>query len=251
MNKKITAPVGPWDDNVVKKTGGNRKTDVKTIQNLLLNASIKMKNPAWHPGTADGLISKNSRASNTLKAINAFQQKFLKHPDRRVDVSGKTLTKLQTYAAGKPTIAGKLSINPTKLNEFMNAMMDGHCKYGFGDKANPLSIDPPKVKKIDCSGFVQYLLYTVTNGNLRIPAGSWHQNKYFEDNNFEQVNYLTDAPKKDGVLRLGYFSGSPGHIWFVKNGMTIESSGGKGPNRRAWSTPAIKDKVKRCYVVSP
>ena len=250
MKKRITAPVGPWDDATVKKKSGNRKADVKNVQELLLSASTKMNNPACHPGTPDGLISKNSRSSGTLKAIESFQKRFLKSPDRRVDVDGTTLKKLQSYWVEKPKTARKIAINEKKLTEFIDGMMGGHCEYGFGDKASPLTIDPSKVKKIDCSGFVQYLLYTVTNGSVRIRAGSWHQNKYFEDNNFEQVDYQTQASKKDGILRLGYFKGSPGHIWFVKNAMTIESSGGKGPNRRSWSTSSLKNNVKRCYVIA-
>ncbi len=249
MAFRILAPVGPWDDSVVKQKSGNRFTDVKTVQDLLLNASVKMKNKALHPGTPDGLISKTASKSETLKAIHAFQKTFLRSPDSRVDVDGTTFKKLRQYSVVKPGFGRKLAIDRKKLDEFINAMMDGHCKYGFGDKASPLTIAPAKVKKIDCSGFVQYLLYTLTSGSLRIHGGSWHQNKYFEDNRYEQVAYATAASKHDSVLRLGYFSGSPGHIWFIRNGMTIESSGGKGPNRRIWSTPVLKSNVKRCYVL--
>lgn len=249
MASSILAPVGPWDDPKVSKKGGNRKADVKTVQKLLAAASSKLKKPAMHPGTPDGLISRTSSRSSTLKAISAFQKTFLSSPDQRVDVGGTTWKKLlKSSQAGASSGGTTISIDGKKLKDLMDAMMDGHCKYGFGDKAR-MTDKPADIKKIDCSGFVQYLLYHVATPSLKIRAGSWHQNKYFEDNHFEQVDYATEASKRDGILRLGYFRGSPGHIWLVLNGETIESSGGKGPNRRAWSTGVLKSKVQRCYVV--
>ncbi len=246
MAAKISAPVGPWEDPVVKAKKGNKKPDVKAIQKLLASASAKLKNPKIHPGTPDGAIAKISSRSSTIKAILAFQQPFMKSPDGRVDPGGTTLKKLNVSSG--PVAVKKLTINGKLLHAFVDAMTDGHCKYSFGTKASPLTIETAKVKKIDCSGFVQYLLYTVTTNHLKIHAGSWHQNEYFETNNFAQVDYATEASNKDNVLRLGYYKGSPGHIWFVLNGMTIESSGGKGPNRRLWST--LKTKVQRCYVIA-
>ncbi len=248
MSQSISRPVGPWEDPVVKQKDGNRQVDVELVQRLLANASDKLGDKTCQPGTADGKIARAPANSSTLKAIEAFQKRFMKSPDRRVDVGGTTWKNLAEYADNSPQ--GTIVLSPTAVLGFCQEMMDGHCKYGFGKKASPLSTSPSKVTEIDCSGFVRYLLYQVTNGGVVIPDGSWAQDEWFRKHRFPQVEYAT-AAKLDGVLRLGYFSGSPGHIWFIQNGKTIESHGkSRGPNRRSWNTSVLQTKVQRCYEVS-
>ena len=247
MVYSISGPVGPWEDKVIVEKKGNQQKDVKAVQTLLIAASDKLGKAEYNPGTPDGKIAKAPKQSATLDAIAAFQRRFLGTPDRRVDVGGTTWRKLSQYAPKGPPVL--LCLEGAKLIAFCQAMMDGHCSYGFGKKARPLSTAPADVSRIDCSGFVRYLLYQVTDRRVTIPDGSWNQDAWFRGNNFQQVDYA-DTAKHDGVLRLGYFSGSPGHIWFVRNGKTLESHGSKGPNRRKWDTGVLKKNVKRCYVVA-
>ena len=251
MAVNINAPVGPWNDKLVKSKGGNKKTDIKTVQKMLIAAAARLKQTKFNPGKPDGKIGRVASRSNTLKAIAEYEKKCNAVADMRLDPEGAVFKKLQVD--GAPLPPKKIMIDGEKLKTFMDDMLDGHVKYGLGKKASPLTIEPAKIKRIDCSGFVQYLLYTVTRGTVKIKAGSWHQNKYFEDNRFEQVEYQTAAAKKDNVLRLGYFfgggGGGIGHIWFVLNGETIESHGSKGANRRPWSTSVLTNKVERCYVI--
>lgn len=145
-----------------------------------------------------------------------------------------------------------LWIDRDKLLALVGELTAGHVSYGLGSKAS-LTTEPKDVKKIDCSGFVRYLLYKATDGQVKMPDGSWHQNKWCDDNGFAKVDYAAEAGLNDSWLRLGYFPKkkgmAAGHIWFVLNGQTIESHGGKGPNRREWDTKVLKNNVTRCYKI--
>lgn len=103
MSKSIIAPVGPWEDAVVKRKRGNRKDDVILVQTLLTNAAKATGTSAFDPKGVDGGIYKAPRTSGTLKAIAAFQKQFMRTPDSRVDPGGTTLKKLLAYA-NKPAV---------------------------------------------------------------------------------------------------------------------------------------------------
>ena len=62
--------------------GANHAADVETVQRLLLNAG-------FDPGPIDGLSGRRTTA-----AIRAFQASFLRVPDGRVDVDGRTWREL-------------------------------------------------------------------------------------------------------------------------------------------------------------
>ena len=131
--------------------------------------------------------------------------------------------------------------------------MDGHVSYEMNAKASPLDLDPAKIKKLDCSGFVQYVLYNATSKSAFLKSGSWYQNQWCIAQKLEKVAYST-ANQSDGWLRLGYFpapkKGQYGHIWLILDGRTLESHGGKGPNSRAWDTNVLKNSVTACYKVA-
>ena len=247
MAMEISAPVGPWDDTQVTSRGGNKRIDIRMVQRMLGNASTRLGDSDLDPGTPDGKIGRVSARSGTLKAIAAYEKKKTLTEDMRLEPGDDAFRALQVDGAQLPTKT--ISIDGAALAAFMDATMGGHIEYGLGDKASPLTIDPSAIRKIDCSGYVQYLLYTVSSGAVHVRSGSWYQNKYFKDNRFEEVDYATEASKRDNTLRLGYFhgGGKVGHIWFVLNGETIESSGGKGPNRRDWN--ALSHRVQHCYVI--
>jgi len=139
-------------------------------------------------------------------------------------------------------------IDPFRLLDLCNRLMDGHISYGFGIKAN-LHVQPEDIKSIDCSGFVRYLLYNATYSALKMPDGSWMQHDWCQKSLFEAVNYAT-ADRCDGWLRIAFLppkAGHAGHVWLVQNGATIESHGGKGPDRRPWDTTILKSQVTACY----
>ena len=142
-------------------------------------------------------------------------------------------------------------VNGIELLNRSQQLIDSGVKYDLGSKAKPVTCEPGDIRKIDCSGFVQYMMYHTCNAKLR--GGSYYQNKWFEENRFQSVDYASHASKKDNILRLGYFKKGKGmvagHIWFVLNGMTIESFGGKGPGRRPWNEPKLLKNVQKCYVI--
>ena len=112
-----------------------------------------------------------------------------------------------------------------------------------------LTKEVSEIKSCDCSGFVRYVLYHSSDQQLKIHAGSWHQEEWCKSTLLAKVDYST-AANSDGWLRIAFLpkkNGKPRHVWFVLNGLTIESRGGKGPDRRAWDTPVLKKNAHACF----
>ncbi|MGL4420914.1 MAG: hypothetical protein ACRCZF_09645 [Gemmataceae bacterium] len=143
-------------------------------------------------------------------------------------------------------------IQSSKIDELCSATMDGHIKYGFGSKA-ALNAKAADIKAIDCSGYVRWFLYQGTNGTLRIPDGSWVQKDWCEKQGLQEQVYANDACKLDQIVRIAFLpsvNGHAGHVWLLYGGMTIESHGSKGPNRRSWDTPVLKNSVNACFAIA-
>ena len=151
-----------------------------------------------------------------------------------------------------------LNINATAFLSTFYSLRDGHVRYEIGQglgKVRRLSNAPSSVTGLDCSGFVQYMIYRSTDTNVRIPAGSWYQERYFRDNGYVRVPYSDHAWKNDDVVRIGFRDRTDDlirHVWFVINGFTYESttrSGRDGPTSFHWS--ARTDQADDFYVVGP
>src|ERR1051325_8593128 len=111
-----------------------------------------------------------------------------------------------------------ISINTQKLSELLAQTMDGHIVYGFGSKA-ALSALPATITKIDCSGYVRYLIYNITNGTVTMPDGSWIQHEWCDKQKFHKTPYST-AAERDGWLRIAFLppvGGHAGHVWLILN----------------------------------
>lgn len=144
-------------------------------------------------------------------------------------------------------------IHPERFLTVCTALMDGHVSYSFGSKASPLSADPSAIHRIDCSGFVQYVIYHSALSPIRWPAGSYNQEVYCRDAGFRRVPY-DDASLQDDWLRIAFLpsrNGNPRHVWFILNGVTLESYGGHGPGSRPWDTARLRNNVSACYELSP
>jgi hypothetical protein len=95
-------------------------------------------------------------------------------------------------------------------------------------------------------------MYKATGGAVHMPDGSWIQHDWCKHQKFMTADYNTDARQQDNWLRIAFLpkhEKHPGHVWLVLNGKTLESHGHKGPDRRLWSTSALK-KVNACYVLA-
>lgn len=145
------------------------------------------------------------------------------------------------------------------LDELLNATIRYEMRGNVG-KVRPLSKSVSQISQLDCSGFVEYVIYQGTSDNVNLPSGSWNQkDKIASDASHVTADYPTEAELRDDVVRIGFrrtiiakdddgkivrtASGRPkkaqvGHVWLVINGRTYESTsrGGrsKGPKSLKW-----------------
>ncbi len=160
----------------------------------------------------------------------------------------------------------EMNFDTSTLAYLLFNLYAGHIRYdmtGSRGKAEPRRRHvawkkPSAISRLDCSGFVQYVIHESTTGGLRIPQGSMKQREWLAKNGYNNYGryrsasaaYATLAQTSDDTVRIAFRnkiigSGTPtnpyqvGHVWFVINGKTYESTatGGKaiGPKSLAWS----------------
>jgi murein DD-endopeptidase MepM/ murein hydrolase activator NlpD len=103
MSWGITGPVGRQQEGAT-----NVKSDVRTVQHLLTRVAAQLGDPQLDPKGEDGLLAA-SPSSDTLKAILAFQARFMVHADGLISVNGETWGRLQDAAEG--VTAGQINPN--------------------------------------------------------------------------------------------------------------------------------------------
>jgi len=81
----------------------NKKTDVETVQNMLRLAAMIEREPLLDPGAIDGTIDTNESKDDTVRAIQAFQARFLTVPDGVIGVGKRTWNELMTVLEGEGT----------------------------------------------------------------------------------------------------------------------------------------------------
>jgi len=121
MATGISAAVGPWEDPKVV----NNKSDIIKVQKLLESAAKKLGVPSYDPNGVDGQIARAPRSSGTLNAIEAFQKRWTKSPDRRVDKSGTTWKQLVKHGIQSTTVVER---SPTNYSEAFR--QTPNCKKG-------------------------------------------------------------------------------------------------------------------------
>jgi cell wall-associated NlpC family hydrolase len=146
----------------------------------------------------------------------------------------------------------RLKVDGKLLLDIAKNMEANHCGYKLGAKAPTLGCDSHDIKRIDCSGFVRYIIYRITSGMVKLPDGSWRQHEWCSDQGFKLVRYNEVAFLHDGRLRIAFKNadGGVGHTWLILNGETIEAYGGQGVGRRPWDTLKLKKLVDACYVLT-
>ena len=92
-------------DSVGRRSKGavNNKADIETVQNMLRLAAMIESQPTLDPGAIDGTIDANESNDDTVKAIEAFQARFLTSPDGVIGVGKRTWRELMTVLEGDET----------------------------------------------------------------------------------------------------------------------------------------------------
>jgi hypothetical protein len=144
-----------------------------------------------------------------------------------------------------------ISIDRNLLIECMKHTMR-RVTYSYGAKAPSLDCDSSAFDKIDCSGYIRWIIYRATHGAVTMPDGSVNQHSWCHGQGFRTCAYR-DCAAMDSRVRIAFIPQSklhPGHIWLVVNGQTIESRGGKGPSRRPWNTKRLTRDVCETFVLT-
>lgn len=125
-------------------------------------------------------------------------------------------------------------------------------QYGLGAKPSSLTAQASEIAEgpIDCSGYFRWLIRR--SAGIVIPDGSFHQMQWMEDTGFKDSS-VSSGMLRDGIVRAAYMRpigrGGVGHIALVHDGQTIESSGKRGPGRRAWTGEGWQSRC-RLWVVA-
>ena len=82
------------------KGARNAQADVETVQSMLRSAAMLVGDPRIDPGSLDGTIDLKAAKSNTVRAIVAFQRRFLSKPDGMIEVDGRTWRELVAVVSG-------------------------------------------------------------------------------------------------------------------------------------------------------
>lgn len=121
--------------------------------------------------------------------------------------------------------------------------------YLWGGKSYFNPNIPNHVRGIDCSGFVQLAAYIATDKKVKLPEGSVEQHeKLNQDLNITRYSSVDLIRSALYICFIEPENGHAGHVFFVWNGWTCESHGGKGVDRRPWNTPVLEHEVKAVYL---
>ena len=146
-----------------------------------------------------------------------------------------------------------IDMQPEKVVALTRSLMDAGVTYELGAKASPLSLQAGEFDSIDCSGFVRWAIYHATGQGLEIPDGSANQHEWANREGFKVSNFEAGLAK-DGAIRIAFLTpedgGGIGHVMLIIDGLTCESHGHHGPDRRQWGS---YDFMRLCsvYVLTP
>ncbi len=126
---------------------------------------------------------------------------------------------------------------------------------------------------LDCSGYVQYVVYQGSSHNIWIPQGTSKQQDWLDDKKYRKVSgnefvsqedvYNYEASKKDDMVRIAFRATNPakkkasgsegggvGHVWLVLNGKTYEcTTKGRGSGPRSFDFDVRSGDADALYVL--
>jgi hypothetical protein len=168
---------------------------------------------------------------------------------------GLTVAAAKALANGVGAAAKVMPVDVNQVLAFLNACTGSQPRVGYGlgakianDTSQPGAPAPPGFVAVDCSGFVRAALRRSTTPKTTIPDGSVVQHDWIRTQGFAP-GAVADGDLLDGVLRIAFLSPSDspehvGHVVLLFDGRTIESHGGKGPDRRVWNTLPWRTKTQ-------
>jgi hypothetical protein len=147
--------------------------------------------------------------------------------------------------------SGRMEIDWQKAAAFYTACITCRPRiiYGLGKKIpGDAAVPGVDFTRVDCSGFVRAIIRRSTSPKVAFPDGSVVQHDWVKAQGFA-TSTIADAAKHDGVVRIAFMPPQAvpsriGHVALIHNGMTLESHGSVGPNRRLWDGSGWQAKTK-------
>lgn len=146
------------------------------------------------------------------------------------------------------------------LLETLHERCAGRVVYKLGAKAPSLKADSASFSKIDCSGFVRWILARASNQAIKMPDGSqvqldWVRSKGWRKlDMYQDVNFAKADPSR---LFIAFLSPKPGnewprHVWGLHSDgermRTLESCSSLGVGSRPWNVPVLRN-CRACFEV--
>ena len=149
-----------------------------------------------------------------------------------------------------------LAMDPDKVVAQTQYLIDQGVTYKMGAKAEPLGVDESTIEQLDCSGFARLVVFHATKAAgeaVEMPDGSANQHAWCDQQGFK-VSDFDAGHLQDNAIRIAFLSpadgGGVGHVMLIVNGLTCESHGSKGADRRAWGSSGFMQKCS-VYVLTP
>jgi hypothetical protein len=142
-----------------------------------------------------------------------------------------------------------ISVDPTLLSVLFLKLKARKLPYLWGGKADPLDCDSSALSGLDCSGWTQYGFAKSTGPMVEVPEGSVDQHDWCDEHglkrlaHYSDVQYAAKDPSRLFWCFIEPHGDKPGHTFFVRAGMTMESHGGVGIDSRPWDCSALRGAV--------
>ena len=158
----------------------------------------------------------------------------------------------QSFEAAENLAAATIDLDWTKVQAFLTACRTSQPRvtYGLGKKIpSDSSVPGSGFTKVDCSGFIRAAVRRSTNPKFTaFPDGSVVQHDWVKARGFARGT-IADGKLADNKIRIAFLAPQDaasgiGHVVLIRNGKTVESHGGTGPNSRAFDGTGWQAKAK-------
>jgi cell wall-associated NlpC family hydrolase len=143
------------------------------------------------------------------------------------------------------TLPPGAAINRQRLMLAFHAMV-GRVLYAWGAKEDDLTTWPAFVERLDCSGFVRFIVAWASGQRIIMPDGSAQQHTWcnaaalHQLDSYHDLSYTVDDPDRLFIAFIPPTGSHPGHVWLVRAGSTMECRSRAGVSSRAWNAPVLR-----------